>query len=50
MPCPASLFPFRIPQNVIPTLGCDEVRVALHPSNASPEIPINAIGISMRMH
>ncbi|QND74692.1 hypothetical protein [Tardiphaga robiniae] len=36
--------------NVIPTLGCDDVCAALHPSNASPEIPINAIGISMRMH
>jgi hypothetical protein len=50
MPCPASLFPFRIPQNVIPALGCDDVRVALHSSNAFPEIPIIAIGIYMRMH
>lgn len=36
--------------NVIPALGCDDVCVALHPSNAFPEIPIIAIGISMRMH
>ena len=36
--------------NVIPTLGRDDVRVALHPSNASSENPIIAIGISMRMH
>ncbi|MDR6662371.1 hypothetical protein LPB73_21500 [Tardiphaga sp. 37S4] len=33
-----------------PALGCDDVCVALHPSNASSEIPIIAIGISMRMH